>query len=41
MSGESVKVVVRCRPLNQREKDLKGEVSLFVLSAKYFGQNWF
>lgn len=26
MSGESVKVVVRCRPLNQREKDLRSDV---------------
>lgn len=26
MSGESVKVVVRCRPMNQREKDLNSQV---------------
>lgn len=31
MSGESVKVVVRCRPMNQREKDLKSEVSRFEI----------
>jgi hypothetical protein len=27
MSGEAVKVVARCRPMNQREKDLKCEVN--------------
>lgn len=34
MSGESVRVIVRCRPMNTREKDLKCEVSyLFVLDS--------
>ena len=28
MSGEAVKVVVRCRPLNEREKRLNSEVSV-------------
>jgi len=28
MSGETVKVIVRCRPMNKRENDLKCTVSL-------------
>ena len=31
MSGESVKVVVRVRPMNQRERDLKCEVIFFIV----------
>ena len=31
MSGEAVKVVARCRPMNQREKDLKCEVGRLFL----------
>jgi len=27
MSGESVKVIVRCRPMNEREKQLHSKVS--------------
>jgi hypothetical protein len=30
MSGESVRVIVRCRPMNTREKDLKCEVISFI-----------
>lgn len=28
MAAEAVKVVVRCRPMNQRENKLKSEVSI-------------
>ena len=34
MSGEAVKVVVRCRPMNQREKDLKCEVIVNIETQK-------
>lgn len=34
MSGESVKVVVRCRPMNQREKDLKCDIIVNVDSQR-------
>jgi hypothetical protein len=30
MSGETVRVVVRCRPMNTREKDLKCDVIIEV-----------
>ena len=33
MSGEAVKVVARCRPMNQREKDLKCEVGISILKC--------
>ena len=34
MSGEAVKVVVRCRPMNTREKDLKCEVIVNIDNTK-------
>ncbi|CAF0773800.1 unnamed protein product [Brachionus calyciflorus] len=38
MSGEAVKVVVRCRPMNQREKDLKSDNIVKIDSQKNTAQ---
>lgn len=31
MSSESVKVMVRCRPMNSREKDLKSQICVQIV----------
>jgi hypothetical protein len=37
--AESVKVIVRCRPMNKREKDLNCKVSYTVCSVYHLKRN--